>query len=302
MNNFDHKDIDWHLLNIFLTVLQESNVTRAADRLDLTQSTVSHALNKLRAIFRDPLFVRAGRGIVPTERARNLREPAMKVLDSMKGLLHERDFHPAGQPMRFTIAANDLTRDLLFPGIFHKSACEGIDLNLKFMPSGIPAASMLNDARCDLILTPVPPEGPDIIQSKLFEGEMVCFFDATIRHPPSSWEEFCNDKHVEVRFANGNNSLSVITEIDSSMIKDPCVSVSNFSAIPRFIKGSDLIAIELDYMSLGPLKELDHAPLPFRCKKIPVFLVWHKRDSTDPAHQWLRKEITDAAKSLPVLN
>ena len=146
--------------------------------MNLTQSTVSHALNKLRNIFGDPLFVRSGRGIVPTERARSLREPVVHVLDSMKKLSDERTFDPLLQPLRFIIAANDLTRDVLFPNILNEASRSGVDLHLTFMPSGVPSAALLNDARCNLIVTPVPPEGPEIIQSKLFEGKIVCFFDA----------------------------------------------------------------------------------------------------------------------------
>lgn len=302
MNDFDYKNLDWQLLNVFLTVLQETNVSRAADRLDLTQSTVSHALNKLRRIFGDPLFVRSGRGIVPTERARSLREPVMHVLDSMKRLSDERAFDPRHQPLRFTIAANDLTRDVLFPGILNAATRSGVDLRLTFMPSGVPSATLLNDARCNLIVTPVPPEGPEIIQSKLFEGEMVCFYDAGVRPPPASWEEYRTDKRIEVRFANGRSSFNVVSDVDGSEMVEPVVSVSNFGAIPRFVKGSDLIATELNYMSLGPLRELDQAPLPFDCKPVPVFLVWHRRDSTDPAHRWLREQISAAAKGLVSLS
>lgn len=299
MNNFDYKDLDWHLLNIFLTVLQESNVSRAADRLNLTQSTVSHALNKLRAIFGDPLFVRSGRGIVPTERARSLQESVMQVLDSMKKLSDERAFDPLLQPLRFTIAANDLTRDVLFPTILNDATRLGVELHLTFMPSGVPSAALLNDARCDLMVTPIPPDGPEIIQSKLFEGEMVCFYDAEVRDPPSNWEEYRTEKRIEVRFADGRNSFSVVSDVDSRDMVEPVVSVSNFGAIPRFIKGSDLIATELNYMSLGPLKELDQAPLPFDSQPVPVFLVWHRRDGTDPAHRWLRERIVAVARGLP---
>ena len=298
MNDFDYRNLDWHLLNTFLTVLQESNVSRAADRLNLTQSTVSHALNKLRQVFDDPLFVRSGRGIVPTERARSLREPVMHVLDSMKKLSDGRAFDPKLQPLRFTIAANDLTRDVLFPGILNEATRSGIDLHLTFLPSGVPSAALLNDARCNLIITPVPPDGPEIIQSKLFEGEMVCFFDAGVRQPPASWEEYRTDKRIEVRFADGRSSFNVVSNVDSSEMVEPVVSVSNFGAIPRFVKGSDLIATELNYMSLGPLRELDQAPLPFDCKPVPVFLVWHRRDNTDPADRWLRERIAAAAKKL----
>ena len=299
MSNIDYRNLDWHLLHIFLVVLQETNVTRAADRLDLTQSTVSHALNKLRDTFGDPLFVRSGRGIVPTERALSLRDPVMHVLDGMKGLSDERVFDPAAQRLRFSVAANDLTRDLLFPEIMKSATRSGVELHLTFMPSGVPTTALLNDGRCDLVVTPLPPDGPDIIQLKLFEGEMVCYCDANVRKPPASWGEFKNDKHVEVRFASGRNSFSVVSEVDGAALREPVVSVSNFSAIPRFVKGSDMIATELNYMSLGPLKELDQAPLPFPCNKVPVFLVWHRRDSTDPAHRWLRDKIIDSAKSLP---
>ena len=301
MNNFDYKDLDWHQLNIFLVVLQETNVTRAADRLGLTQSTVSHALNKLRIIFGDPLFVRSGRGIAPTERARSLREPVMGVLEGMKRLSEGRAFEPSAQPLRFSVAANDLTRDLLFPHIMKRATQSDIEVHFAFMPSGVPSAALLNDGRCDLIVTPLPPDGPDIIQLKLFEGEMVCYYDADVRGPPATWEEFRNDKHIEVRFASGRNSFSVVSDVDGTALREPMVSVSNFSAIPRFVKGSDMITTELNYMSLGPLKELDHAPLPFACNPVPVFLVWHRRDSTDPAHRWLRGQILESAKTLPSL-
>tara|TARA_B110000858_G_scaffold159104_1_gene182562 strand:- start:197 stop:1108 length:912 start_codon:yes stop_codon:yes gene_type:complete len=298
MNYFDHKNLDWHLLEVFLTVLQESNVSRAAERLNLTQSTVSHSLNKLRAIFGDPLFVRSGRGIEPTERARNLRDPVMRILDDMKALADERAFEPTNQPLRFNIAANDLIRDVLFPSILKTANSMKVDLRLKFMPSGVPAAGLLNDARCDLIITPVPPDGPDIMQLKLIEGKMVCFYDASVRKPPDTWDSYRNDKRIEVRFADGRSSLSVVTDVDIIELNEPVVSVSNFGGVARFVKGSDLIATELNYMALGPLQELDQAPLPFKTEPVSVYLVWHRRDTTDPAHRWLRKHVTQASKEL----
>lgn len=298
MKNFDHKNLDWHLLEVFLTVLQEANVSRAAERLKLTQSTVSHSLNKLRAIFGDPLFVRSGRGVEATERARSLRFPVMRLLDDMKALSDERAFDPTVQPLRFNIAANDLIRDVLFPRILKVANGTRVDLRLKFMPSGVPAAGLLNEARCDLIITPVPPEGPDIMQLKLIEGEMVCFYDASVRDPPYTWEAYRDDKRVEVRFSDGRSSFNVVTDVDIKEMSEPIVSVSNFGGVVRFVKDSDLIATELNYMALGPLKELDQAPLPFKSEPVSVYLVWHRRDSTDPAHRWLRDHIVRASKEL----
>ena len=298
MNEIDHKNLDWHLLQIFLVVLQESNVTRAARRLELTQSTVSHALNKLRAIFGDPLFVRVGRGIAPTDRAKSLREPVMSILDAMQHLSHDRAFDARERPLRYTVAANDFTRDLLFPDIYHRASQSGIEVHLTFLPSGVPDAKLLQDAVCDLIVTPLPPDGPDIMQVKLFEGEMVCVYDAAIRKPPQSWEEYRDDKHIEVRFASGLSANIVMSGVDANEISEPVISVPNFNAVSSFIKGSDLIATQLNYLSHGALKDLAKAPLPFDCKPVSVYLVWHRRDHTNPANKWLRAQIQTVIKGL----
>ena len=86
MNKIDHLALNGQTLTTFLTVLEETSVSRAADRLGVSQSAVSHTLDKLRRIFGDPLFVRVGRGIEPTARAIALCAPAESVLDGMKSL------------------------------------------------------------------------------------------------------------------------------------------------------------------------------------------------------------------------
>lgn len=80
MKEFDHLGLDGHTLTRFLTVLDESSVSRAAERLGVSQSAVSHTLDKLRRIFNDPLFIRVGRGIESTARARSLRDSRESVL------------------------------------------------------------------------------------------------------------------------------------------------------------------------------------------------------------------------------
>lgn len=278
--------------------MQESHVTRAAERLGLTQSTVSHSLYKLRAIFGDPLFIKSGKGIMPTERANSLHNPVRRILDEMKSLADERPFDPTEAPLNFIVAANDLTRDILFPHLLRSRRNEGVDLRLQFVPSGVPDATLLSEARCDLIITPLPPDGLDNIQCKLFEGEMACFYDAEQRAPPASLGEYLNEQHIVVRFADGKNSFQVMPHLDRSKIRDPIVSVSKFGVITPFVKGSNLIATELDHMSLGPLKDLNCAPRPFPSNPISVYMVWHRRDNSNPAHRWLQKNIRSAVAEL----
>ena len=115
MNKIDYLSLDGSTLRTFLTVLEESSVSRAAERLGVTQSAVSHTLDKLRVILEDPLFVRAGRGIESTARARALRASVESILDDLKSLTNKRKFDPLIEQMSFTIAANYFPIQLIFP-------------------------------------------------------------------------------------------------------------------------------------------------------------------------------------------
>lgn len=115
MKEIDYLALDGKSLRTFLVVLEESSISKAAERLGVTQSAVSHTLDKLRLALGDPLFVRLGRNIAATDRAITLREPVQSVLDDLKGLTNQRVFDPFIGKMDFTIAANDFQRDLIFP-------------------------------------------------------------------------------------------------------------------------------------------------------------------------------------------
>ena len=92
MREFDHSDLDGHLLQLLLAVVEEGSITRAAHRLGVTQSAVSHLLDKLRAIVGDPLFVKSGRGIVPTARALALAAQARLLLEDMRRFVTPEQF------------------------------------------------------------------------------------------------------------------------------------------------------------------------------------------------------------------
>ncbi|MEM8702795.1 MAG: LysR family transcriptional regulator [Pseudomonadota bacterium] len=170
MSKIDFLNLDGQILRTFLVILEESSVSRAAERLEVTQSAVSHTLAKLRQILGDPLFVRSGQGLTPTETALSLKGPVLQVLDGLKALTEQRPFDPRSEDMHFVVAANDMQRDLLFPQLVRQALRDGVDLKLEFKPSGVPSVSLLRDVRCDLLLTPLPPDAPDMIQHKLFSA------------------------------------------------------------------------------------------------------------------------------------
>lgn len=291
MSKFNIHMLDGNILKTFLIILEESSVSKAAVRLNVTQSAVSHALAKLRDVLKDPLFVRSGQGLTPTETAISLKEPVQRVLDGLASLTDQRPFDPRIEEMRFVIAANDLQRELVFPRIWREARAEGIRLRLEFMPSGIPSISVLRDAHCQLMLTPFPPDAPDIFQRRLFSGDMMCFYDADVQDAPKSREAYLGAEHISVRFIGGRDSSEALRSVDLTAVPEPTVTVSNFNAIPSFVKGSRLIATEISTMHIGPLNELSMAPLPFKSDPVSLYMAWHERSNNDPAHIWMRRQI-----------
>jgi DNA-binding transcriptional LysR family regulator len=178
MSAFDHSDLDGRLLQLLLAVVEERSVTRAAERLGVTQSAVSHLLDKLRAIVGDPLVVKAGRGIVPTARAEALAVRARVLLEDLRGFATPEAFDPRTLQATFTIAANDLQCDLLLPPLLRRLRAQAPGVALRVIPSGVPTADMLRSDACQLVISPRPPDAGDLLQRRLFADRYRVFFDA----------------------------------------------------------------------------------------------------------------------------
>lgn len=300
MKEIDYLALDGRSLRTFLTVLEESSVSAAANRLGVTQSAVSHTLDKLRIALGDPLFVRSGRGIEPTVRAEALRDPVRALIDGLKALTDERVFDPLLGRLEFTIAANDFQRDLIFPTLLRDLRAETIDIHLRFIASGMPATNLLHESRCQLIVTPFPPEGPDIYQTRLLEDRLVCFYDADRREPPATLPEFLQADYIDVRFDDGEAGVKARAELAGSSRKPACLTVTNFAAIAPFLKNSPLIVTQPSLMAKMHLAGFGRAALPFKTDPLVLYMVWHKRDQQDPAHQWLRQRIKSAVTQILV--
>ena len=259
MSKFDYLGLDGNTLTTFLTVLEETSVSRAAERLGVTQSAVSHTLDKLRVIFDDPLFVRVGRGIESTARARALQASVKSVLDDLKSLTDHRDFDPLVEQMDFTIAANDFPIHFIFPKLLRELSEEGIHPRIRFIPSGIPRVSFLRASRYRMLITPTPPNDPELKKVNLIRSKMEIFYDSTVRKPPKTRKQFAESNYVEVRFSDTEASLMALPEFDASTMNPPMISVPNFGLVAPMIKGTDRITTQIAAMKMGLLKELDVA-------------------------------------------
>ena len=291
MSQFDHLDLDGHLLQLLLAVIEEGSVTHAAQRLGVTQSAVSHLLDKLRAIVGDPLFVKSGRGIVPTARAQALAIQARSLLDELRRFSSAAEFDPARLSGLVTIAANDLQRDLLLPPFLRYVRAQAPGFALRVIQSGAPTAELLRDEHCQLVITPRPPETSDILQKRLFEDSYRVFYDASQREAPATVEDYLAADHVTV-LHEPLRPLDIDDVLAERGVRRRFVAqVPGFAGVGPFLRGSTMIATLPSLLRAHMLKDFAIAPVPVACPPMPMFMVWHLRHQTDPMHRWLRQQL-----------
>ncbi len=291
MSKPDHSDIDGRLLQVLLAVFEEQSVTRAAQRLDVTQSAVSHLLDKLRAIVGDPLFVKSGRGIVATARAEALAAHARRLLDEMRAFASAGAFDPASFEGTVCIAANDLQRDLLLPLLLRHARLRAPGLSLRIIPSGVPGAEMLRDEHCQLLITPRPPGASDIVQVRLFEDRYLVYYDAAAREAPRELADYLHSEHLTVHYEPRH-----LLDIDRWIAERGhrrrfAVTVPGFAGIGAFLRGSRYLATLPGLLRANLLRGVAVVDVPFECPPMPMYMVWHLRHHADPMHQWLRGEL-----------
>lgn len=291
MNAANPLDLDGHALSLLLAVAETGSVTRAAERLGLTQSAVSHALDKLRAITGDALFVRCGRGIVATPQVAQLVPQARAMLSGLQAFAAAPPFDPARWQGVCTIAANDLQRDLLLPGLLRRLRAQAPGLRLRVIPSGAPRAALLRDGGCDLLLTPRPPAGSDIVQRRLFEDRYAVFFDPQQRAAPADAAAWAAADHVSVAYDDGRG-----LDIDEHLAgqghhRHIVATVPGFAGIAALLRGGPWLATLPSRLAEGVLRGLATAPVPVPTPVLPMYAVWHRRQHDDPAQRWLRGQL-----------
>ena len=291
MSKFDWSDLDAHLLQLLVAVVDVGSITGAAQRLGVTQSAVSHLLDKLRGITGEALFVKSGRGIVATARAEALAVQARELLRQMQQFATSAEFDPARWRTTITIAANDFQRDLLLPALASQLRKDAPGVQLRVIPSAVPRLEMLRADECQLIISPRPPDGSDVIQKRLFEDHYCVFYDPAQRSAPQTRADYLAADHASVAY-EANRGLDIDQQLLARGIaRRFAVLVPSFSALPAFVRGTDLLVTAPTLLGRATLPGLAQCPVPVACPTMPMYLIWHARYQQDPAHRWLRTQL-----------
>ncbi|KPA23643.1 leucine transcriptional activator [Shimia sp. SK013] len=230
----------------------------------------------------------------PTKPANSLGIPVQNALETLQKLTFERDFKPETEDPFFIVAANDMQRDLIFPQLLRELRGDGVSAAFEIILSGHPTAGVVREGRCHLALTPFPPDATDIVKKPILHGQMMCFFDGSVRNAPGTWQAYCQADHLAARLADGGTSLRALSGIDKSGIRDAHIS-AKLQLNPSFVKGLEFLATEMNLMKLSVLSELEMAPLPKSSDPMTIYISWHQCSTNDPAHIWLRDKVSTIA-------
>lgn len=288
----DIRTLDLNLLKALDALLDERSVTRAAERLALTQPAVSGMLTRLRECFDDPLFTRTQRGIIPTLRALELAQPVKSILAEVGELLQPKAFDPATAEMTIKIAATDYALRAVIVPFMAALRLQAPGIRVAVLPVNneqLTAQFERGDVDFALVTPETAPQ--DLHAHALYEEEYVCLLredHPLTRSESLTLDSFCALDHALVSYVGGNFS-GVTDEALAALGRKRRVtlSVCSFLVLPEILRVSDLISIVPRRLAQH-LPGLTVIPPPLTIPGFSKIVVWHERTHRDAGHRWLR--------------
>jgi DNA-binding transcriptional LysR family regulator len=297
----DLRRYDLNLLVTLEALLEEESVTDAARRLNLSQSAVSAALDRLRTVFGDPLLVRVGNRMEVTPFARRLQGPIKTALASVSlALALPQKFDPARAKATVRIGASDYFGLLMLPALYGLLAREapGIFLEILARPVG-GSISRLIAGEVDLALAVDPPEGRDLFNAPLVDEQFVCVMrrDHPLARGRLTPTRLADYPHVVVT-AHGESA----TLVDRAMAaaghrRQSPVRVPVFATAFALLADNDLVALLPERISRAqaPRFGLVVKKPPIELPGYTLSIAWHQRTAHDSVHRWVREQVLAVA-------
>ncbi len=305
--------IDLHLVKVLHTVISERSVSRAAMRLQSTQPMVSAQLKRLRALTGDPLLVRSGQGLAPTDAALAMLEPAARLLREAETLFSPqqrvRPFDPASAGLNFRIAASDYLDPLFLPRIVEllKREAPLAQVELHPLSAEIDYRRKLASGEVDLVIGNWLQPPDELHLSRLMSDEIVCLVAPD--HPAArggrSWtvERYLQSEHVApMAFHAGAPGVIDQYLAAQGLQRNLVVRSAHFSLIPLMVARSWLVLTTGRLFCSRYVDALDLRVVrcPVQFPPLTYYQLWHERTHAAPALRWLRESVRDVARQLAV--
>ncbi len=290
----DIKQIDLNLLKALDALMDTRSVTRAAERLGLTQPAVSGMLTRLRETFDDPLFVRSQRGVLPTPRAEALAAPLRRALFEIQALLAPEAFVPAKLAMTVTIAATDYAQKAVLLPLMAVLRQDAPDIRISIRPVDLSTlGQQMESGNIDMALI-TPDMALGTMRSRiLFDESYVCVMRQG--HPaanaPLDVDRFCALDHALMSHDGSKFFGATDAALEKIGRKRRVVAVvPSFLVLIDLVRHSDLVAMVPNRL-VADATDLFIQPPPIAIPGFTKILTWHERLQSDPAQKWIRDRL-----------
>jgi DNA-binding transcriptional LysR family regulator len=288
-------------LNLLLTLdvlLSEGSVSAAARRLRLSPSAMSRALARLRSVTGDQLLVRAGRVMVPTSRAIEMRDKVRLLVEDAQALLRpEDDVDLLALDRTFTLRASDGFAETFGPELIRRVRAEAPNIRLRFIRKLDKSSQGLRDGTTDLETGVVDDAiGPEVRSRALFADRFIGAVrsDHPIARSTVTSSDYASWPHVATwRLGLGTGAIDEHLQ-DIGLARTTVTSVDGFAAALALARGSDLIATVPERHTSGLRGGMHSFTIPLPLQDFTISLLWHPRLDSDPAHRWLRELVRAA--------
>lgn len=301
--------VDLNLLVIFDAVMRERNVTRAGKRLGLSQSAVSNALNRLRHLVKDDLFVRGPDGMMPTTRALELGPSLRKALDMVETAFDPVVFDPATATHTFNLSMADYVASLILPRLMHRleTTAPNVDVRVRHNDY-VSSFDQLDANEVDFVIGGFPtggvyPQYPERFKSLiLFEESYVCVMrhDHPLAGHNITFDEFVAANHLLVTITGEATGVTDRVLEKQGLKRRIPMTCNHFLVAPLIIEKSDLIITLARRMAerFAGISGLHIMPVPMELDPVEIALLWHSREHDHPAYVWMRNLLVDICKDI----
>ncbi|GAB3542472.1 LysR family transcriptional regulator [Noviherbaspirillum agri] len=305
--------LDLNLLRVFDAVMTEQNLTRASNRLAMTQPAVSNALRRLRDALGDELLIRTAHGVKPTPRAENLWPAVRRALTELEeAIAPEQTFDIAAAQTTFRMAMADATAALWLPALVRSIEREAPGITIRMVPlTTREPRPMLLRGDIDLAVGFFPGvvaqlaggQGASVSpirHEQLYSGQYVCVMRKN--HPLAQGEltldDYCSANHLLVSFSGRAHGLVDEALAQVGRERRILLTVNQFFTAGRVVATSDLITVLPRHLiaSTGITGALVTKELPFAMPNMHIDMLWHERDTRNPAHKWLRSHLSGTTR------
>ncbi|MCA9570077.1 MAG: LysR family transcriptional regulator [Myxococcales bacterium] len=306
MDGIDLRQLDLNLLVALDRLLERGSVGAAARDLGISQPAMSRTLQRLRDTLGDPLFVRAGRGLVPTDHARTLREPVTEALRAFQRVFAPPPtFDPATATGPFTIAMGDEAQVAFADGVAAAiwRAAPGIDVRIRPL-----SAASLDEGRRGLLdlavapdLGPLPPTAGAIsyrefVVRPLYTRRWVVAGARGRWRMPLGLEEWLAADHAIVSFDGGGRGFVDDLVEARGLRRRVAVSLTSFVSVARLLARSELLAVIPEEVVRTVGEDLVCGPPPIELPELRMLAIWHPARTTDPRNRFLREVVSDVIR------